>query len=225
MNRRHFLLATCGLLSTFVAPSMSAEAGIIALWTFETSVPTTAGPIAPEVGAGVGTSVHANTSGSHSNPNGNGSPESWNSNTWSIGDYYQFHVSTLGESGITFAWDQTRSSAGPGQPNPNAPNFRLQYSTDGVNFTDHLDYLVPVISWDSSVANVSSKYSQDLSAITALNNQADVYFRLTAIQAAQNTGGQSRVDNVLVRSIPEPATLVLLLTGMIGATRWRSSPT
>ena len=225
MNRTLVLLVTCSTWSSVVALSARVEAGTIALWTFETSVPTTPGPIAPEGGVGVGTSVHANTTGSHSNPSGNGSPESWNSNTWSIGDYYQFQVSTIGESGIRFSWDQTRSSAGPGQPSPNTPNFRLQYSTDGTNFTDHVDYLVPVVSWDSSVANASTQYTEDLTAFTALNNQANVYFRLTAIQAAQNTGGQSRVDNVKVTSVPEPTVIMLVMIGLWAAALTRRPPT
>jgi len=225
MNRIRVLFVACGMWFSLLSLAASVEAGTIALWTFETSVPTTPGPIAPEVGSGVGTSVHANTTGTHSNPSGNGSAESWNSNTWSIGDYYQFRVSTLGEHGITFSWDQTRSSAGPGQPSPNTPNFRLQYSTDGSNFTDHWDYLVPVVTWDSSVANVSTQYSQDLSAITSLDNQASVYFRLTAIQAPQNTGGQSRVDNVKVTSIPEPTGIVLVVAGLLATVLLRRPPT
>ena len=71
---------------------------------------------------------------------------------------------------------------------------------------DAADYLVP-----QAVANIATKYSQDLSAITALNNKPAVYFRLTDILAPQNTGGQSRVDNILVTGIPEPNSLMILV--------------
>jgi hypothetical protein len=209
-------MSLCKLVSTVISVLSVvgvADAATIASWTFETSVPSTAGPLSPEVGAGTATGVHAGAA-AFSNPSGNGSAESWNSNTWAVGDYYQFQVSTLGKSGIAFLWDQTRSSAGPGQPNPSAANFRVQYSTDGTNFTDALDYNVPVVTW-GAVPDASTMFSQNLSAVSALNNQSAVYFRLTAIQAAQNTGGQSRVDNVTVTAIPEPTTVLGLAAGTL----------
>jgi hypothetical protein len=142
-----------------------------------------------------------------SSPSGNGSLQSWNSNTWAIGDYYQFQVSTVGESGINISWDQTRSSSGPGQPSPSDPSFKLQYSTDGSSFTDAFSYIVPVTSASGAVW---TSQTADLSAVTSLDNQPSVYFRMTAIQAAQSANGQSRVDNVLITSIPEPSTSLLL---------------
>jgi hypothetical protein len=191
-----------------------AHAATIANWTFETSVPATSGPIAPEVGAGVGTSVHV-TPNSFSNPSGNGSAESWNSDSWTVGDYYQFQVSTLGFSDIAFSWDQTRSSAGPGQPAPSSPNFRLQFSTDGSSFTDVTDYLVAATTWNSTTPVASSQYSQNLSSFSQLNNQASVYFRLTSILAAQNSGGQSRIDNILVSGVPEPTSVVMVMLAAV----------
>ena len=211
MNRR--LLACLAGLGALVLIDQ-APAATVAMWTFETTVPATGGPLAPEVGAGSATGVHT-AAATFSNPSGNGSPESWNSNTWATGDYYQFQASTLGQAGIVFAWDQTRSASGPGQPSPNTPNFRLQYSTDGTNFANVIDYLVPVVTWDNVAIDASTKYTQNLSSVAALNNQANVYFRLTAIQPPQNTGGQSRVDNVTIRTIPEPASWSLLAGGLI----------
>jgi hypothetical protein len=197
------------------------QAATIANWTFEASIPTTAGPLAPESGSGTGTSVHV-TPNSFSNPSGNGSAESWNSDSWAIGDYYQFQVSTAGLTDIGFSWDQTRSSAGPGQPAPTSPNFRLQFSTDGSSFTNVVDYLVQALTWNSTTATVASQFSQDLSAYTQLNNQPTVYFRLTAIQAAQNSGGQSRVDNILVTGVPEPSTALLLIAAVAVAALLRA---
>ncbi len=197
------------LAMVFLIVATATEAGTIALWTFETNPPTTAGPLSPDVGVGSATSVHA-VPGTFTNPSGNGSAESWNSNSWAIGDYYQFQVSTIGQRDITISWDQTRSSAGPGQPNPSAPSFRLQRSADGTNFTEVFNYLVPVTS--STVAEWTSE-SADLSAFTSLDNQPNIYFRLTAIQAAQNSGGQTRVDNVQIAGlpVPEPSSLGVIL--------------
>ena len=175
----------------------------------------------PELGSGTGTSVHV-TPNSFSNPSGNGSAESWNSDSWAIGDYYQFQVSAAGLTDIGFSWDQTRSSAGPGQPAPTSPNFRLQFSTDGSSFTNVVDYLVQALTWNSTTATVASQFSQDLSSFTQLNNQPTVYFRLTAIQAAQNSGGQSRVDNILVTGVPEPSTALLLTAAVAVAALLRA---
>jgi hypothetical protein len=87
----------------------------------------------------------------------------------------------------------------------------LQYSTDGSNFTNVVDYLVPVITWNNTTPNVASMYSQNLSSISGVNNQASVYFRLMAILPPLNSGGQSRVDNILVTGIPEPSSLVMAI--------------
>src|SRR5438105_15687052 len=84
------------------APSAQAQ---IAQWTFETSAPTTAGPIAPEVGSGSASGSHAGAA-VYSSPAGNGSVHSYSANTWAVGDYWQFQTSTLGSSGISLSWDQ-----------------------------------------------------------------------------------------------------------------------
>jgi large repetitive protein len=198
--------------------STASRAGTIARWTFENNPPSSSGPISADVGAGTGTAVHA-VPDNFSNPSGNGSGESWNTNSWAVDDYYQFQVSTLGQSEISFSWDQTRSSSGPGNASPNDPNFRLQYSTDGSSFTDVVDYFVPAISWNNTTADTSTQFTQDLSSITALNNQANVYFRLTAILPPLNSGGQSRIDNILVTSVPEPTSLLLLVAAAMAAAR------
>jgi hypothetical protein len=198
----------------FMFSAATAPAATIALWTFETNPPSTAGPIAADEGTGSGTAVHV-TPNSFSNPSGNGSAESWNSDSWAVGDYYQFQVTTLGKTDIVFSWDQTRSSSGPGNATPSDPNFRLQYSTDGANFTDVVDYLVPVITWNNTTSNPASMYSQNLSSVATLNNQANVYFRLTAILPPLNSGGQSRVDNILVTAIPEPCGSILAMLAIV----------
>jgi hypothetical protein len=199
------LVAIC-----FVFSAAAAQAGTIATWTFETNPPTTAGPLSPDVGAGTANAVLANLI-SVTSPSGNGSEHSWNSRTWTIGDYYEFKVSTLGRSDITFTWDQTRSSSGPGGSDPAAESFKVQYSTDGTNFTDGFNYAVPITG--STGANWTS---QSLSGIPPLDNQADVYFRITAILASTSTtNAQNRVDNVSVTFVPEPASTTLLLVAAL----------
>ena len=214
---RNLIFGSLAALILVSSSVTATSAATIASWTFETSVPMTAGPHAPEVGAGSATGVHSTGTTTHTSPSGNGSATSWNSNNWTVGDYYQFQVSTLGQSGITFAWDQTRSSSGPGFQNVTDPNFKLQYSTDGMNYVNHVNYVVPVVTWSSASTNLATQFSQDLSAITALDNQPTVYFRLTSIlpRQASSTNGTSRVDNVTVTSIPEPASVVLAIACLV----------
>ena len=115
--------------------SANAQAATLATWTFETSVPTTAGPYAPEVGSGAARGSHVAGATAYSNPVGNGSNESFSADNWQVGDYWQFSVSTTGFSNINLSWDQTSSNTGP-------RDFTLAYSTDGSNFTNLLSYVV-----------------------------------------------------------------------------------
>jgi len=211
------------LLAAGFAP---AFAQIITSWTFETSLPATAGPFAAEVGTGSALGLHAGAS-TYSSPVGNGSTHSFSSNTWAIGDYYQFQTATTGFSGIAVSWDQTSSNTGPA-------GFKLAYSTDGTNFTDFASYNVIANSatpigagaWTGATVNSAYRFNYDLSAISALNSQAAVYFRLvdtnTMPAGAGSTfgaGGTNRVDNFTISAIPEPSTYALLLgfAGFAGA--------
>ncbi len=197
---------------------LPAQADTLAQWTFETSVPTTAGPLAPEVGSGSASGFHAATS-AYSNPVGNGSAESFSSTNWQVGDYYQFVFSSLGFSGLNVSFDQTSSGTGP-------RDFNLAYSTDGSSFTTFQSYAVlanaaPNPTWSSATYNPIYTLNFDLSALSALDNQASVYIRMvqTSTVSANGgvvaSGGTNRVDNFLVTSspVPEPGSLALLLAG------------
>jgi hypothetical protein len=198
-----------------LAMAGAARANTIADWTFETSQPTTAGPVAPETGSGSATNVHAGSS-TYSSPVGNGSGHSYSSTAWASGDYFQFMTSTLGDSGISLGWDQTSSTTGPN-------SFMLEYSTDGSTFNNVSvgsftnPYTVSTsVSWSSGSTSNATKYSVDLSTISALNNQTTVFFRLVD----QSTGsGTDRVDNFLVTGTPTAAPLpnaALAGLGMLG---------
>jgi hypothetical protein len=204
------------LLATLtIAPLGFAQT--ITRWTYETSLPTgtdsaSIGGIAPELGAGTASGLHASALTDWSNPVGNGSAESFSANEWAIGDYYQFQTSTVGFSDIFVAWDQTRSSTGPA-------TFDFAYSLDGSSFTIALDnYTLPSISWSSTApdATLTTSFFVDLSSITALDNAPAVYFRLIADASPTSTGGTSRNDNFLVGAgpIPEPSTYVLGALGL-----------
>ncbi|HMQ15043.1 MAG TPA: PEP-CTERM sorting domain-containing protein [Phycisphaerae bacterium] len=193
-----------------------AMADTITQWTFEVSVPTHAGPHAAEIGSGEALGFHSDPNTVYSNPVGNGSLESFSSNTWNAGDYYQFKTSTLGYENITFQFDQTRSSTGPGV-------FDVEWSTDGTTWANLVDdYAVTVVTWSSLTYNPASTFGP-YAAPAALDDQPVVYFRLIAQVAGSAPAGTNRVDDVIVGGsvIPEPASLILLTLGGLGLLRRR----
>ena len=172
-------------------------------WTFETSQPITAGQFNPEIGTGSALGHHAGTT-TYNDPVGNGSQTSFSSSGWAIGDYYQFSVSTNLPGGLIVSWDQISSSTGP-------RDFNFFYSTNGVDFTQFgSTYMVsnnvaPNI-WSVSVTNSTTRCTNDLSGIAALNNAPTVYIRLVCASTVSANGGTvgstgtDRIDNFTVNS-------------------------
>ena len=202
----------------------TASAADLARWTFESSVPSSAGPHAAEAGIFAASSQ---ASGSHisgatvySNPVGNGSAESFSSNNWAIGDYYQFRTSSIGYDTLTFGWSQISSSSGPA-------NFAIQWSADGSTFNSLQNYVVTADSgtfW-SSGAPVASTIYAPVALPAAANNLANVWVRLTALSAPGGTSGTNRVDDVYVSGtlVPTPGAMTLMgLAGLVAARRRRA---
>jgi hypothetical protein len=204
----------------FGLTSVTAFADTVAQWTFETSLPVTAGPFAAEVGSGTALGSHAGAA-VYSTPAGNGSAHSFSSNTWAVGDYYQFQVSTVGFSGVSLSWDQTSSGTGP-------RDFKLSYSTDGSTFSDFVSYSVlanasPNPVWNATTSSALYSFLNNLGSIATLDNQSTVFFRLvdnstvSANGATVATAGTDRVDNFTVTAtlaVPEPETYAMLLAGL-----------
>lgn len=213
-------------LALVTVSAIAARADTIADWTFETSIPATAGPFSPEIGAGSALGLHAGAA-TYSSPAGNGSLHSFSANTWAVGDYWQFTINASTYSSLVLDWDQVGSNTGP-------RDFRLAYSTDGTTFTDFTTYSVIVSGFSSGSTNTAAHHTADLSAITALNGQPTVVFRLfdNGTTAINNTGtvaagGTDRVDNFTVTgvsAIPEPSVIGMIGFGtvlVIGAIRRR----
>src|SRR5688572_9331083 len=203
----------------------AARGATIASWGFESVTPADAtnaaanGPHAPDTGVGSASGLHASAGTDWTTPSGNGSTNAYSSNEWAVGDYYQFQVSTVGLDDISIAWNQTRSSTGPA-------TFDLRYSTDGTNFTTFLnDYTVALGSWNTTTpdATTASTFFADLSAVTAIDNQATVTFRLVADAAPGASGGTNRIDNITISSgpVPEPSAVALLGIASLAVLRRR----
>lgn len=200
--------------AAFAALALPAQAVTLVQWDFQ--VPFTdlnnsavSPSIAASVGTGTANGVHASGDTDWSTPAGNGSTESFSANTWAVGDYYQFAFSTVGYAGLVFSFDQTRSGTGPDA-------FQLAYSSNGgTSFTTFASYTVGAVTWSSTTASSASTFSFDLSAVSALNNNASVVMRLvSAVTPA--AGGTNRVDNVtaVMTPVPEAGTSAMLLAGM-----------
>ena len=225
MSTFHRAALIAGSLSALLFAGAPAHAVTIASWTFETTSPASAGPFAAEAGSGSASGFHAGAA-TFSSPAGNGSARSFSANTWAVGDYFQFSVSTLGLTGITIAWDQTGSNTGP-------RDFQLAYSIDnGSSFTNVASYSVINATWSSTVPVATTSFSY---AVAGAANAASVLFRLADAGTASINGGTvaaagtGRVDNVLisgVSAVPEPQTWALMLAGvaLMGVTIRRRAP-
>ena len=209
---------------------MSASAAVIASWSMATAVP--AATTGPSYNYGVAnsgeltsgtmlSSGHAAAATTYSSPTGNGSTYAFSSNNWAIGDYYQVSVSTIGYSGVSISWDQTRSGTGPA-------TFDAVMSVDGgATWTTILaGYTVlqaglagtGTTSWNST-ASPQAAFTLTAVAGAAADEQANVLFRLrsTVTTAA---AGTNRIDNFIVSTVPAPGAIALLgLAGLIGRRR------
>jgi PEP-CTERM motif len=225
------------LITAFAASSLSAHAAIIVGWDFENAPAdltnsaasfTFASTLGTNTGTASGLHLSANTD--WTTPAGNGSANSFSSNEWAVGDYYQFTLSTAGFSQVYVSYSQTGSNTGP-------RDFKLQYSTTGIggSFVDFSSYAITNDSWNAVTPVPASFRSFDLTAIGALAGNTDVVFRIadtstTSVNAGTvATGGTGRVDNFIVSDtpidapIPEPSTVLTLVSGlgMLGLLRRR----
>ncbi|HEX6649800.1 MAG TPA: PEP-CTERM sorting domain-containing protein [Pyrinomonadaceae bacterium] len=120
-----------------------------------------------------------------------------------------FNVSTLGFANIIVSFATQGTSTG-------FNNNQFQYSLDGITFVDFGPPYIPATAF-GSVPLVFS-----LVSIIGLNNNPDAAFRILFNGASSSTG-TNRIDNLVVEGsstsiaeIPEPASAVLLLSGLGG---------
>ena len=122
------------------------------------------------------------------------------------GRHLTFNVSTLGFSNIVLSFATQGTSTG----------FNLnqfQYSLDGITFVDFGPPYTPAAAFGSLPVVFS------LAGIVGLNDNPNAAFRIV-FNGASSATGTNRIDNFVVEGtpsgIPEPATAVLLLTGLSG---------
>ncbi len=182
--------ATCVTQAEELCAKDPGNPDTIALWTFEASVPSTAGPHDAERGVygGEALGFHASKATVWSNPVGNGSQESFSSNNWSAGDWYQFTTSTIDFQTIEFGWSQTRSGTGPA-------DFIVEWSADGVDFETIFSYTVAALSWSGTTPNPDTVYGP-VTRPAAADDLAQVWVRLTATAPGSAGGGTNRIDDV-----------------------------
>lgn len=104
--------------------------------------------------------------------------------------------STLGLTDIVLSFATQRTSTG-------FNSNQLAYSLDGVSYTNFGSAFNPATSFALATF--------DLSSISALNNQANVYLRYT-LNGATSSSGNNRIDNLQVTgvvAVPAPTTLAL----------------
>src|SRR4051812_2362025 len=147
----------------------TAGAATVALWTFESpNVPstitgTTISGLAPNSGSGTASGVHADTTTVFSSAIGNGSANSLSANRWAEGDYWEFHVGTVGFVDLQLSFAQRSDNTGP-------TNFTLAYSLDHTTFTTIGPSFFQVRAdnsggaWNSSTPNANTSQTFNLSA-------------------------------------------------------------
>lgn len=188
-------------LAVLLLVSTSTHAAtIISQWTFEVNTPanvdnSSVGPtIQADSGTGTASGRHTGSGTDWTTPEGNGSANSLNVNSWAVGDYFQFNLDTAGFADIQVSFDQTRSSTGPA-------NFSFAYSTDGTLFTPFAVYSVMANAspnqWNTTTRNSLFTFDFDLSAVSSLEDAQNVYFRIVSGSATAGNG-TSRIDNFTV---------------------------
>jgi predicted extracellular nuclease len=153
---------------------------VITQWTFEGDV------ITPATGTGTASLVGGTTA---TFATGNGGGRGWNTTTYpaqGTGNKtsgVQFTVPTTGFKDIQVSFDLRHS-------NTAANTVVFQYSPDGVNFTDSLTF-------KATAGDTFFTRNVDLTAITALNNNANTTFRILSAFDPPDTGTQYVAANSL----------------------------
>jgi len=205
---KKLLIASAVTVMLFAAQA-KAQTGIV-FYSFNDQSSTGA-LITAAVGSSISQFSNFNTAGSpltilssvSSNPNNHGfsAGNSVSQNNWDGSAYFQFTLDSTGYSDIILSWAGNVSGTGP-------QNTTLRYSSTGVGgiFTDFATFATPK----------NSAVTQNLSSVSALNNNPNVVFRLVGVDASNTAAGTMKIDNFNIDAIPEPSTMLLVGAGLVG---------
>jgi PEP-CTERM motif-containing protein len=197
----------------FLAASLSARADELAVWNFNDSdlnVDHGSGTLTSNLNVvnilfAAGTTNNAR----QGDPAGQALSLQGGTSNANNGRNITFNVSTVGFANIVVSFATQGTSTG-------FNSNQFQYSLDGVTFVDFGAPYTPSTAFGSLPLVFS------LAAITGLNNNPNAAFRIVFNGATSSTGN-NRIDNIVVEGtsvasgpIPEPATLMLLLSGLGG---------
>src|SRR5215213_7838384 len=204
----------CAVL-IFFAASQAARADELAVWNFNDSnlnVDHGSGTLTTTINA-ANVSFAAGTTNNAVTGDVAGQALSLQGGTGTAnnGRNITFNVSTVGFSNIVVSFATQGTSTG-------FNSNQFQYSLDGINFVDFGAPYVPLTAFGTLPLVFS------LSSILALNNNPNAAFRIVFNGATSSTGN-NRIDNVVFEgtngSVPEPTTVLLLLSGLGGLYRMR----
>lgn len=190
MRDRMGLLA-CLFVAGFLIVSRS-DAAVIVYYAWNSDPSTSA-----DIGSGISSFTNSSVSGSLSFPSGTSvnaqsgysagtaiSQDGWGTNDTS---YFQISLNAANATNLTVSLAAQRSSTGPAQ-------LKLQYSSDGgANFTDATTFDIQTTFTSTGVL------SADFSAVTALNNNTNVVFRLLGLNVSNGSAGSLRIDNFTIQ--------------------------
>jgi len=197
----------------FLATSQAARADNLAIWNFNDS------DLNVDHGSGTFTSslnivnvlFAAGTTNNARLGDPAGQALSLQGGTGSVnnGRNITFNVSTAGFSNIIVSLATQGTSTG-------FNSNQFQYSLDGITFVDFGLPYTPATAFGTLPLVFS------LAAIVALNNNPNAAFRVVFNGATSSTGS-NRIDNIVVEgaptggaAVPEPASVLLLLSGLGG---------
>lgn len=229
MNKPLHTALALGLGALLAAPAQAQV--VVTQWNFNSVVPDNnlaTGSTLPSVGSGTAALIGGTTATFASGVANGGSsdPAATDNSGWNLTSFpaqgagnntagAQFAVSTLGFSDIVIRWDQRHS-------NTASAFVQFQYSTDGSSFTSFGAPLQATAgdTWFNG-------RSIDLTGVAGVDNNANFAFRIVstfgpsgAYVASSPTGtyaggGTWRFDMVTVSAVPEPATVAMLLAGLL----------
>jgi hypothetical protein len=210
LTRRVFLNLT-SLLVLLVVSAPVALADELAVWNFNDSnliVDHGSGTLSSNFNAvniqfGTGTTNNARLG----NVAGQSLTLQGGTGTANNGRHLTFNVSTLGFSNIVVSLATLGTSTG-------FNSNQFQYSLDGTTFVDFGPVYVPPATF-GAVPLVFS-----LTGIAGLDDNPNAAFRIVFNGATSSTGN-NRIDNLVVEGstvseVPEPASVILLLSGLSG---------